>query len=134
MGVPQHVLRFWESKFSQIKPMKRGGGRRYYRPEDVDILEVIRNLLHQDGYTIKGAQKFLREHGVKNILQDLEHRRQGQASGLPPEDKSPLLEGGYEDQIRAVTKSVKQGEPSSLTDIRLRLDNIRKKLKAELHG
>lgn len=69
IGIPQHVLRFWESKFSQIKPMKRGGGRRYYRPEDVEIIDAIRGLLHDDGYTIKGAQKLLREHGVKAVIQ-----------------------------------------------------------------
>ena len=69
IGIPQHVLRFWESKFSQIKPMKRGGGRRYYRPEDVEIIDAIRGLLHDDGYTIKGAQKLLREHGVKAVVQ-----------------------------------------------------------------
>jgi DNA-binding transcriptional MerR regulator len=61
LDVPQHVLRFWESKFTQIKPMKRGGGRRYYRPEDVALLERIRTLLYNDGYTIKGVQKLLRE-------------------------------------------------------------------------
>ena len=60
LDVPQHVLRFWESKFSQVKPMKRGGGRRYYRPEDVDLLRRIRGLLYDDGYTIKGVQKVLR--------------------------------------------------------------------------
>tara|TARA_B110000444_G_scaffold245802_1_gene266686 strand:- start:1103 stop:1519 length:417 start_codon:yes stop_codon:yes gene_type:complete len=69
IGIPQHVLRFWESKFSQIKPMKRGGGRRYYRPEDVEIINAIRKLLHDDGYTIKGAQKLLREQGVKAVVQ-----------------------------------------------------------------
>jgi DNA-binding transcriptional MerR regulator len=63
LAVPQHVLRFWESKFSQIKPLKRGGGRRYYRPEDVAVLVRIRDLLYRDGYTIRGAQKFLREGG-----------------------------------------------------------------------
>ena len=61
LDVPQHVLRFWESKVAQIKPMKRGGGRRYYRPEDVALLERIRTLLYNDGYTIKGVQKLLRE-------------------------------------------------------------------------
>jgi DNA-binding transcriptional MerR regulator len=61
LDVPQHVLRFWESKFSQIKPMKRGGGRRYYRPEDVALLERIRTLLYSDGYTIKGVKKLLQE-------------------------------------------------------------------------
>ena len=63
LDVPQHVLRFWETKFSQIKPLKRGGGRRYYRPEDVELLRRIRALLYQDGYTIKGVQKVLRENG-----------------------------------------------------------------------
>lgn len=61
LDVPPHVLRFWETKFSQIRPMKRGGGRRYYRPEDVDLLRRIRELLYKDGYTIKGVQRLLRD-------------------------------------------------------------------------
>ena len=65
LDVPQHVLRFWETKFSQIRPMKRGGGRRYYRPEDIVLLRGVRELLYDDGYTIKGVQKLLREGGVK---------------------------------------------------------------------
>lgn len=65
LKLPQHVLRFWESKFTAIRPMKRGGGRRYYRPEDVALLTRIRDLLHNDGYTIKGVQKLLRESGGK---------------------------------------------------------------------
>ena len=60
LDLPQHVLRFWESKFPQVRPMKRGGGRRYYRPEDVELLRQIRSLLYDEGYTIKGAQKLLR--------------------------------------------------------------------------
>lgn len=60
LDVAQHVLRFWESKFSQVRPLKRGGGRRYYRPEDVAILQQIRTLLYDKGYTIKGAQKLLK--------------------------------------------------------------------------
>ncbi len=63
LDVPQHVLRFWETKFSQIRPLKRGGGRRYYRPEDVDLLRRIRTLLYGEGYTIKGVQKVLRDGG-----------------------------------------------------------------------
>ena len=63
LDLPQHVLRFWESKFPQIKPMKRGGGRRYYRPEDLEVLRRIKSLLYDDGYTIKGAQKLLRDGG-----------------------------------------------------------------------
>ena len=65
LDLPQHVLRFWESKFPQIKPMKRGGGRRYYRPEDLVMLRRIRDLLYIDGYTIKGVQKLLKENGGK---------------------------------------------------------------------
>ena len=65
LNVPQHVLRFWETKFSQVRPLKRGGGRRYYRPEDVVLLKRIRSLLYTDGMTIKGVQKLLRESGVK---------------------------------------------------------------------
>ncbi len=67
LGVPKHVLRFWEGKFPQVKPMKRGGGRRYYRPEDIDLLQGIRVLLHSEGYTIKGVQKILREQGVQYV-------------------------------------------------------------------
>jgi DNA-binding transcriptional MerR regulator len=70
IDVPQHVLRFWESRFPQVKPMKRGGGRRYYRPDDVDLLRGIRHLLYGEGYTIRGVQRILREHGggfVQNV-------------------------------------------------------------------
>ncbi len=68
LGVKQHVLRFWETKFSQLKPLKRGGGRRYYRPEDIDLLKAIHRLLYTEGYTIKGVQKLLREAGKKQIV------------------------------------------------------------------
>ena len=68
LDVPKHVLRFWEAKFSQLKPMKRGGGRRYYRPEDVALLRGIRLLLYSDGYTIRGVQKILREHGPRYVM------------------------------------------------------------------
>jgi DNA-binding transcriptional MerR regulator len=67
LNVPQHVLRFWESRFRDIKPMKRGGGRRYYRPDDVDLLRGIRHLLYGEGYTIRGVQRILREQGVKFV-------------------------------------------------------------------
>jgi len=68
LEVPKHVLRFWEAKFAQLKPMKRGGGRRYYRPEDVQLLRGIRFLLYNDGYTIRGVQKILREHGPRFVM------------------------------------------------------------------
>lgn len=90
IDVPQHVLRFWESRFSQIRPMKRGGGRRYYRPDDVDLLRGIRHLLYGEGYTIRGVQRILREQGasfVQNIWR----------AGAEP--APPLLEEDAEDAV-----------------------------------
>ncbi|MGD9915413.1 MAG: MerR family transcriptional regulator [Rhizobiaceae bacterium] len=68
LDLPQHVLRFWETRFTQIKPMKRGGGRRYYRPQDVDLIKGIRAMLYDQGYTIKGVQKLLRENGNQFLI------------------------------------------------------------------
>lgn len=68
LDLPQHVLRFWETRFSQIKPMKRGGGRRYYRPQDVELIKGIRHMLYDQGYTIKGVQKLLRENGNQFLV------------------------------------------------------------------
>ena len=79
LDLPPHVLRFWESKFPEIKPLKRGGGRRYYRPEDVDLLRQIRQFLYQEGYTIRGVQKLLREGG----------QRGKEAPGRPVEKDAP---------------------------------------------
>ncbi|MEZ5764915.1 MAG: MerR family transcriptional regulator [Xanthobacteraceae bacterium] len=81
LDVPQHVLRFWETRFSQIKPMKRSGGRRYYRPEDVDLLRGIRHLLYGQGYTIRGVQRILREQGVKAV-------QNWQPGAMPPPSAS----------------------------------------------
>ncbi len=67
LEIPQHVLRFWETRFAQIKPMKRSGGRRYYRPDDVDLLRGIRRLLYREGYTIRGVQRILKEHGIASV-------------------------------------------------------------------
>ena len=67
LDIPQHVLRFWESRFPQIRPMKRAGGRRYYRPDDVDLLRGVRHLLYGEGYTIRGVQRILREQGPKFV-------------------------------------------------------------------
>lgn len=69
LDLPQHVLRFWETRFTQIKPLKRGGGRRYYRPEDVELLAGIRHLLYGEGYTIKGVQRILREQGARFVME-----------------------------------------------------------------
>jgi DNA-binding transcriptional MerR regulator len=82
LDVPQHVLRFWESRFAQIKPVKRAGGRRYYRPDDIDLLRGIRALLYSDGLTIKGVQKVLKERGLRHVAQI---GRGGSAEVLIPE-------------------------------------------------
>ncbi len=84
LDVPQHVLRFWEGKFAQIRPLKRGGGRRYYRPEDVDLLRGIQHLLYGDGYTIKGVQKLLRENGVKYVVAAGRRETPGAKAAKPP--------------------------------------------------
>jgi DNA-binding transcriptional MerR regulator len=68
LGLPQHVLRFWETRFVQIRPMKRGGGRRYYRPDDIDLLRGIRTLLYGEGYTIRGVQRILKEQGPRFVI------------------------------------------------------------------
>ncbi|HKO69587.1 MAG TPA: MerR family transcriptional regulator, partial [Bradyrhizobium sp.] len=67
LEIPQHVLRFWETRFAQIRPMKRSGGRRYYRPDDIDLLKGIRRLLYGEGYTIRGVQRILKEHGIASV-------------------------------------------------------------------
>ncbi len=82
LDLPQHVLRFWESRFHEIKPMKRGGGRRYYRPADVKLLRGIRHLLYGEGYTIKGAQRVLHEQGIKFVQMIW----QGEAPSFPHSD------------------------------------------------
>ncbi|WP_338049088.1 MerR family transcriptional regulator [Rhodoplanes elegans] len=86
LALPQHVLRFWESRFPQVRPMKRGGGRRYYRPDDVDLLRGIRHLLYGEGYTIRGVQRILREQGgrfVQTVWQE----------GAPQPERVPELDG-----------------------------------------
>ena len=85
--MPKHVLRFWEGKFPQIKPMKRGGGRRYYRQEDLELLRGIRRLLYDEGYTIKGVQKVIRDHGLEFVKTFSEaavsaRRRKAQRNGI----------------------------------------------------
>lgn len=83
LGVAQHVLRFWETRFTFIKPMKRAGGRRFYRPSDIAVLAAVRRLLHQEGYTIKGVQKLYRESGLKRLT--------GEAAGGPEESERPAI-------------------------------------------
>jgi DNA-binding transcriptional MerR regulator len=93
LDLPQHVLRFWESRFPQIKPMKRAGGRRYYRPDDVDLLRGIRHLLYGEGYTIRGVQRILREQGpkfVQAVWQPGAEQPQAEASAETPDEAERL--------------------------------------------
>lgn len=100
LDVPKHVLRFWEAKFSQLRPMKRGGGRRYYRPEDVDLLRGIRWLLYSDGYTIKGVQRILRDNGVRFVKECWRDDGQGSAKTPAALMDIPNLAGEAAEQAR----------------------------------
>lgn len=106
LDVPKHVLRFWEVKFPQIRPMKRGGGRRYYRPEDLVLLRGIQHLLHAQGYTIKGVQKILREQGVEQVKH---HGLDTALTGVTPAagTSSPKAVDPARGRVRAMPKSVK---------------------------
>ena len=109
LSVPQHVLRFWESKFSQVRPLKRGGGRRYYRPEDVTLLRQIRRLLYDEGYKIRGVQKVLREGGRKAAPNGIGTTTDNGA-GAAPENGNGTLD---RDQRQQLNKAL-----DGLSDIR----------------
>lgn len=123
LDVPQHVLRFWETKFPQIRPLKRGGGRRYYRPEDVELLSRIRALLYQEGYTIRGVQRLLREGGLKpggarpadlgphadddhGLEGEADLDPQGEAGGDAGHEAEAGAEGGLGRELSIQTRSV----------------------------
>jgi len=116
LDVPSHVLRFWETKFAQVRPLKRGGGRRYYRPEDVTLLRRIRSLLYDDGYTIKGVQKLLREGGLKD---DKEARDSSPAIPEPVTEPAPVpasVSGSLDGEQRAALVEI-LGELEALREI-----------------
>lgn len=115
LDVPQHVLRFWETRFPQIKPMKRGGGRRYYRPDDVDLLRGIRHLLYGEGYTIRGVQRLLKDNGLKFVQGIWKNDEEAGTTPVVPrmepgdlEDEPPVNEVSSEEDEDAVETS---GEP-----------------------
>ena len=143
LDVPQHVLRFWESKFTQVKPLKRAGGRRYYRPEDMLLLQRIRDLLYSEGYTIKGVQKLLREKGVKSLLtKDSE----GQPVPFVPEPapSEPIADSdGQHDLVDAIAavgghtggeKGMTTMDKMELHSIYEELASIHSELKSVLEG
>ena len=111
LDVPQHVLRFWETKFPQVRPLKRGGGRRYYRPEDVDMLRRIRSLLYLEGYTIKGVQRLLREGGLK---------QEAPSTAEPVDDPVPTEGAGRRAGLERLLED--------LEDMRSMVENIRRRL------
>jgi DNA-binding transcriptional MerR regulator len=108
LDIPQHVLRFWETRFTQIKPMKRSGGRRYYRPDDVDLLRGIRHLLYSEGYTIRGVQRILKEHGIKAV-QGLTEGSSAAAFGVMEDDIRTTL-GAADDDEGSVFESEDEDE------------------------
>jgi DNA-binding transcriptional MerR regulator len=144
LDVPQHVLRFWETRFSQIKPMKRSGGRRYYRPDDVDLLRGIRQLLYGEGYTIRGVQRILREQGIKTVQNVTlggtvlpveaadtdEELQEAETDEQDIDDVEVEDEEEAEETPEPVMRSASPTAPSNGT--RLSRDDIRK-LEAALH-
>jgi DNA-binding transcriptional MerR regulator len=131
LEVPQHVLRFWETKFAQIRPLKRGGGRRYYRPEDIDLLRAIRGLLYDKGYTIKGVQKLIREGGLKladgEVVPDIPGAPESEEGASPAEGTPgadlPLFRASLTvDQVREVKAAA-----AELAELR---DRLRQALEA----
>jgi len=122
MDLPQHVLRFWETRFPQIKPLKRGGGRRYYRPEDVDLLRAVKQLLYGEGYTIKGVQKLLREQGAASVARGLVGGEGAEATkaaaaaidtpaaARPAAEAGPAAQRGDLAALRAILADIREAE------------------------
>lgn len=118
LKVPQHVLRFWETKFAFIRPMKRAGGRRFYRPQDIAVLQGVRRLLHEDGYTIKGVQRLHRELGVGRLV------AAGNGEPPPPEaGLGDLLGHDLDDDVRDRLEETL----ADLEDAKARLDDLLKR-------
>jgi DNA-binding transcriptional MerR regulator len=120
LNVPQHVLRFWETKFAFIRPMKRAGGRRFYRPSDIAVLRGVRRLLHDEGYTIKGVQRLHREQGVRRLVA----AGQGEATSAPASPARTLPAG----------LSVEQIGPERLGEILHQLEAAKARLDDVLRG
>jgi DNA-binding transcriptional MerR regulator len=126
--VPQHVLRFWETKFSFVRPMKRAGGRRFYRPQDIAVLRGVRTLLHDDGYTIKGVQRLHKEQGVRRLV------AASQPGGAPPEfvdapdrtsDHAPPVEDLHDSQPETgLDRDLLQALREELLEAKFKLDAV----------
>ena len=122
LHIPQHVLRFWETKFPQIKPLKRGGGRRYYRPEDIQLLRRISDLLYIQGYTIKGVQRLLREGGGQ-LADDIPPAPPSERAAAEAERAEPPILPGLEPIV-----ALKSGTADELAAMRALLETVLKEL------
>jgi DNA-binding transcriptional MerR regulator len=133
LDLPQHVLRFWETRFAQIKPMKRGGGRRLYRPDHIALLRGIKALLYDDGMTIKGVQKVLREKGIKTVIArgsaDAELRLE--SARTPPADAAERL-GALKERVKAVreAETTESVDPQRIRASISRLEALLKQLES----
>jgi DNA-binding transcriptional MerR regulator len=124
LDLPQHVLRFWETRFAQIKPLKRGGGRRYYRREDIELLRAIRQLLYDEGYTIKGVQKILKEQGARGVVAA---RRQPE-----PDARTPGLYDSTQDNHGNGPYSERGGAQEEFGETQATLSQVLERLLTEL--
>jgi DNA-binding transcriptional MerR regulator len=133
LDVPQHVLRFWEAKFTQIKPLKRAGGRRYYRPDDIDLLKGIRALLYGEGFTIKGVQKVLREQGGRHVaeigrigVKEAGVRREGDKAADAGAAANAAVAGAasFMPTLEQINLSAEQPSETLLAEQRERLENV----------
>jgi len=139
LDVPQHVLRFWETRFPHIKPLKRGGGRRYYRPDDVDLLRGIRHLLYGEGYTIRGVQRILKGEGVRFVQavgrgdESVSAPRQDAREAVAEADEdfgdSPDVENGHAQEGAALPEETLRKLQSALDEL-LECDRVLRSLKA----
>ncbi len=125
LGVQQHVLRFWETKFSHVKPLKRGGGRRYYRPEDISLLQAIHYLLYIEGYTIKGVQKLLSEVGKKQIIANFSEEAQKD----PALSRSGTVSRSMEDVKAPPSSSLNEQQRTALRSVLTELKELRGMVK-----
>ena len=133
LDLPQHVLRFWETRFRDIKPMKRGGGRRYYRPDDVDLLRGIRHLLYGEGYTIRGVQRILREQGVKFVQAVWEEGAPQPPHGAVEEDE-PAEDAAFADEVLEEERGLR-GRLSSLVGRDLgESDSVQERPEPSIHA
>jgi DNA-binding transcriptional MerR regulator len=128
LGVPQHVLRFWETKFSFIRPMKRAGGRRFYRPQDLEVLKGVRVLLHDEGYTIKGVQRLHKEQGMRRLVAAANGEAVPPAPALAPEALAPLVPADASD------RTLGEAARARLTSVLGDLESVKDRIDRLLRG